>query len=307
LSLSLVPQLVSVDSGQPHTWLQFNALRSLHADGLVTPKPFQDIAQDWKPIRQSFIEALCVCPAMRLKHEENERVFRETRQSKDRYFGQLIWGGAGMLARAHAIGIPYSAHPVREAWFNRVDSLFGQRSADRRFDAFITEQRVKVLNRIDSGGYLARLNLPPVAALAIQEATSPADLLTVALQLRSEYTPLREWLREFQSSLDAGSTADLLAREKILQSVARNIDAHCSAFPVGDTTIQIGLSWLKATFKAGDPINRGQNLIGVRASMNRLVLAPAGAKSIRKLAKLFGEETSQLGINLEKALLQPAT
>jgi len=291
-----------VEGEHADTWRQFDELETLYSDGLVIPKPFQDIRQEWLPIRQCFVEELCVCPIMREHHEENVRTFKESGRSADPYFGQLIWGGAGMLARAHVLSIPYNSHPVREAWFGRVDSLFGLRSAERRFREFVAEQRVKVLNRIDSGGYLVRLHLPPIAALAIQEAQQPGDLLKIALQLREQYASLRQWLSEFQTALDTSDTHDLLAREKLLQSVARHIDAHCSAFPVGDTTVQIGVDWLKTTFKSGDPINSAKNLVGVRALMNRLVLAPAGGGIARKLAKLFGEEKSRLGRELETEL-----
>jgi hypothetical protein len=208
-----------------------------------------------------------------------------------------------MLARAHVLNLPYVAHPLRESWFTRVDALFGQRSAQTRLREFVTEQRIKVLNRVDTGGYLVRLNLPPVAALVVQEAHTSADLMRVALQLRAEYNALRKWLGEFQQALDAEDTKDILKREKLLQSVAHHIDACCSAFPVGDTTIQIGLSWLKVAAKGGSPGNSLLNQFGVRAMLNRLILAPTGKSVLRKLCKLFGEEHSRLGINFERDYL----
>ena len=291
-----------VDDQHVNTWQQFGQLRTLSDERIVVPKPFASIRQEWLPARQLFIEDLCVCPAMYALHEENVRAFKETGEQVDPYFGQLIWGGAGMLARAHVLATPYSAHPSRETWFGQVGSLFGQRTAECRFREFISEQRVKVFDRIDSGGYLANLDLPPVAAFAVRESANPDDLLRVALELREEYASLRGWLREFQQCLDSTETADILAREKVLQSVAREVDTLCSAFPVGDTSVQIGLSWIRTSIKAGDPVNSLKNRLGVRAQMNRLVLAPSGIGLVRKLAKIFGEENSRLGRNLESDL-----
>ena len=269
----------------------------------MVPKPFQQIRHEWQPARERFIEELCVCPEMRELHARNVSQFAATRENQDPYFSQLIWGGAGMLARAHVLNLPYVAHPLRESWFNRVDALFGQQSAQKRLHGFVTEQRVKVLNRVDSGGYLVRLNLPPVAAVVVQEARHSTDLLRVALQLRSEYGVLRRWLGEFQQALDTEDTNEILDREKLLQSVARQIDACCSALPAGDTTIQIGLSWLKVTARGDSPVNTILNRFGVRAMLNRLVLAPTGKALLPKLCKLFGEENSHIGIKFERDYL----
>ena len=296
-----------VEKKQTGAWSEYDELMCLTREGFVIPEPFHKYQEKWKPISQRFIDELCVCPAMREQHERNVQSFKATQQSEDRAFSMIIWGGAGMLARAHLLGIPYCGHPAREALFGQISSLFGQRSAEKRFRQFVSEQRVKVLRRVDSGGYLARLHLPPVAALIIQEANKPDDLLKIAFQLRERYASLRQWLREFQAALDAGDVSDQLKREKILESVALNIDAKCSAFPTspeGDTTIQIGLEWLNASVNPAGFVNKVINLIGVRALMNRLVLAPAGANVVRKLAELFGEKNSALGRDLEFALLQ---
>lgn len=74
-------------------------------------------------------------------------------------------------------------------------------------------------------------------------------------------------------------------------------------FPVGDTTLQIGTSWVKATMKSGDPINSLCNQIGIRAMLNRLVLAPTGLDVVRKLARLCGEKNSKTGLNFEREFL----
>jgi hypothetical protein len=199
--------------------------------------------------------------------------------------------------------MPYLAHPMREAWFRSVGRLFGPPSAQQRLRDFVGEQRVQVLKRADKTGFLARLSLPPIAAIAVQEASTLPQVIKIARQLRAEYAPLRMWLGEFQRAMESGNPKDFLNQEKVLQSVARHIEATSSAFPIGDTTVQIGTSWLKMTFKAGDPINSVRNRFGVRAMLNRLVLAPAGRPIVRKLVRLCGEERSKIGVNFEREFL----
>lgn len=294
---------VCVDQDSAGTWADVPDFHPLVKTGVIVARPFQPIRDQWLPARERFIEELCVCPSMRKLHRQNVALFRKTQENVDRFFSQLIWGGAGMLARAHALGIPYLSHPLRDSWFRNVGRLFGPASAQQRLREFVGEQRVQVLKRTDQTGFLARLNLPSITVIAVQEATSLSQLTQIAQQLRAEYAPLRRWLGEFQRAMDASNTREILAKEKVLQSVARHIDATCSAFPVGDTTLQIGTSWLKATLKSGDPINSLQNQFGVRAMLNRLVLAPAGRDAVRKLVRLCGEKNSKTGVNFEREFL----
>lgn len=290
---------VVVDGAFVGAWDRFPAMDMLSEQNFVIAKMLRETRDEWVMARDRFVQELCVCDSMRELHTQNVLHWKSTRQSKDGYFSQLIWGGAGMLARARHLHIPYASHPVRENWFAHVASIFGPAPAHRRLNEFVSNERVKIYERVDTGGYLARLNLPPVAALIVQESNDPGELLRIAFQVRAEFEPLRRWLAEFQRALDAGDTLELIEKDKLLQSVALHIKAHCSASAVGDTSLQIGLGFVKVTEKTGAPINSMQNLYGVRAAVNRLVLAPSSSSVLRKLAKLLGEENSGLGIALE--------
>jgi len=292
-----------VDDQGTCTWMDSSELLPLHSNGIVIPKPFLAIKDQWLPARNAFVEMLCVSPSMSELHKRNVARYYKSGDNEDPFFGQLIWGGSGMLGRAHALGLPYSSHPIREAWFKRVDSLFGERSAQQHLDQFIQQEQVKVYNRIDHSGYLANLSLPPVAALAIQEASDASDLIKIGLQLRETYEPLRKWLREFQEAIDSNDTEDQLKRQNLLDSVSRHIASMHQSSPTGETTVQVSMKLLKVTRKVGDPINSLQNKFGVRAAMNQLILAPAGREVVQKLAKLFGEQHSSLAFKLEQALV----
>lgn len=297
---------ILVDDQSKHTWMDSSELLPLHANGTVIPKPFQDLKDQWLPARNAFVEMLCVSPSMSALHRRNVERWKTQRENEDRFFSQLIWGGAGMLGRAHMLGLPYCPHPTREAWFKRVDNLFGQHSALQRFESFIQQEQVKVYKRIDHSGYLANLSLPPIAALAIQEASDATDLIQIGLQLREAYAPLRKWLREFQEAIDNCDTEDQLKRQKLLDSVARHIASKYKSSPTGKTTVNVSLMFLGLSQNIGNPINTLQNRFGVRAAMSQLILAPAGREVVQKLAKLFGEQNSPLAFKLEQSLVRSA-
>jgi len=61
---------------------------------------------------------------------------------------------------------------------------------------------------------------------------------------------------------------------------------------------------LKVATKTGSPGNALLNLFGVRAELNRLILAPAGRKSLKKFLQMLGEEKTSRGLAFQKAMLQ---
>jgi hypothetical protein len=44
-------------------------------------------------------------------------------------------------------------------------------------------------------------------------------------------------------------------------------------------------------------------MFGVRAELNRLILAPAGRKSLKKFLRMLGEENTSRGLAFQKAML----
>ena len=212
------------------------------------------------------------------------------------------------MARANYFGIPYLPYPLRERLFVRASLLPGPASAHEQLQGFVSGERMKLFKRMDASGYFARLNLPPAAVRIVQESGSPKDMLKVAVQLRGEFRKLRGWLGEFQRALDTEDVREIAARRKVFESVVKNVDAVTKLSPDGETSLQFGFNWLKVVAKSGSPVNSARNLFGVRAAMNRLILAPAGQKAFRKLLGLFGERNSSLARDLERGFMnRPAS
>jgi hypothetical protein len=128
-------------------------------------------------------------------------------------------------------------------------------------------------------------------------------MFKVAIQLRAEYRKLRGWIGEFQHALNTEDVRETADRRKVFDSVAKNVDAATTLSPEGQTSLQFGLSWLRVVGKSGSPVNSARNLFGVRAAMNRLILAPPGQRALRRLIGLFGEDHSKRGRDLEWAFM----
>ena len=292
-----------VDGEFASTWIKYAPIKSVQEQGILAPKPFRDVSDQWLLRRETIADELCVNAALLKKHRANKRSYSAKGESSDPFLAQLLWGGAGMLARASYFGLPYVPHPSRERLFRRTRFLSGSSSAETLVKDFITTQRLKLSEQVDGSGFLARINLPAVAVIIIENSADLSDLMKTALQVRREYRHLRNWLGKFQVALDQEDTKSILSERKKLESVARHVDSYITLTPVGDTTLQFGLGWLKVATKAGSPGNALKNMFGVRAELNRLILAPAGRKSLKKFLRMLGEENTSRGLAFQKAML----
>jgi hypothetical protein len=99
---------------------------------------------------------------------------------------------------------------------------------------------------------------------------------------------------------------EITVRRKVFESVVKNLEALTRVSPEGQTSLQFGLNWLRVVTKSGSPINSARNLFGVRAAMNRLILAPPGQKAFRRLMTLFGAGGTRRGRDLERMFLERA-
>lgn len=145
--------------------------------------------------------------------------------------------------------------------------------------------------------YALRLNLPPLPILAIREARDASQLLPVALQMRREYQELRDWLGEYQQALTGTDFSDRVRFEKILRSISTHVDSVAGRMDSNAPTFTTGLGVLKVAFK-GQPLNTLKNQFGVRATVNRLILAGSGSEELRKLLGFFDHRNSAVAVRV---------
>lgn len=291
-----------VDADSTSAWGKFETLQLLKREQIIVEKPFGAIRDEWRPLRSQIEDALCFCPEVRKKHVENVRSFMETGIAPDRFLSQLVWGGAGMLARAQHVRMPYAPHPLRQRLIAKADFCLGPQDAARQFRNFVDAQRLKIFERIDSSGYFARMNLPPAVVLILEEATDISDILSVALQFRSQYRPLRKWIAQFQRALDAEEVIKIRSHHKLLRNVADHIE-RASGSSNADSTIELALWLPRLSIKTKASVTPLLNRFGIRAQINRLINVSPGPKSLKKLTKLLGEEHSKLGLDLQHCFL----
>jgi hypothetical protein len=293
---------VWVDGSFTDTWTKHALLNKAKTAGVVVPKPFKDMQGHWIKAREAMGDRLCVNKSLLKAHRKNKRQWKKDESTPDPMLSQLLWGGAGMLARADFFGLPYSPHPMRAKLFQRARFMQGPESGGKLAE-FVTSQRLKIYKQVGKAGFVGTIHLPPVVVQVIEASQQISDLIPTALQLRDTYPKVREWLAQLQRDLNHEDMKKVLRHEKRLQSVARHLDSYSAVTPPGDTTVQFGTSWAKIGFKGGSPLNAVQNLFGMRAEINRLVLAPAGHRAIMKLLRMMGEQNTKRGGALKDELV----
>ncbi|MGD2117921.1 MAG: hypothetical protein PVG66_06165 [Chromatiales bacterium] len=85
--------------------------------GVIRSYPFLlDFEKLTEPTNE-FVNRLCATTELKKDHEENRVGWAKNRQTPNRYLSQILWGGAGMLARGFVYEKGYTPHPVRKRLF----------------------------------------------------------------------------------------------------------------------------------------------------------------------------------------------
>ncbi len=297
---------VWVDENFGGGWADNSSLSKAKSERVVVQKPFKSYADEWIPAREAMGDALCVNASLRKAHRANKRQWSKDQTSPDSLFSQLVWGGSGMLARADYFKLPYSAHPLRQSLFERAGCLYGPEALGR-LERFVSSERLKISRQIDRPGYVANIQLPPIVVEVIEASSDLSRFVETAIQMRDRFQSVREWIGQLERDLGEEDTKKVLAHEKRLKGISQHLDSYSALSPPGDTAVQFSIGWLKVGTKGGDPVNAIRNQFGMRAEVNRLVLAPGGRNALRKLMKMLGEQHSKLGRELTEAIVSRGT
>ncbi len=248
--------------------------------------------------RQRIVKELCVTETLRAVQEENERTYGETQQASRPYESQIIWGGAGMLARSADRRLPYVGHPLRQRFIESTKAWRTPPDPTRRVIDLVNAHKAAIYSTIigEDVGRRARLMLPAVAAEVITRAEAPEQLFEVALDLRDKYRKLRGWLGELRTALEEEDTAKLIASERVLNALAKDVarqtgkgggevaslDIAVNSMSTASTmTITSTISALKDAY---------ERRFTVRHDLLQLMKAPAGERALEKLGRMFGKE-----------------
>lgn len=238
--------------------------------------------------RSRLVEQLCVTDSLRVIQKENEAHFAMHQRSAHDYESQVMWGGAGMLARADAYRVPYVGHPCRQRFIESTRAWRPARDAVHEVVALVDRHKASIYSAVhgDQSVRRAQLILPSVAVEVISKASRPEDLFSLALDLRDKYRSLREWLGEVRLALDSEDTSTVAKYKKTLDALARDVERLTTASDT-DMSFDVTMGWPTLSL----PLKRGldalQRRFSVRHDLLKLIKGPAGSNADQKLREWF--------------------
>jgi len=289
-----------VDDKFTSSWNQVPSdLRQLVGPRIVRGVPYEELGEDLKVVREQIVEELTVTPSLVQAAELDRVAWEETGESADLHMSALIWGGAGMLARSHLTQSPYFGHPFRRNLIEKSDLFSEKSNASMRADKQLSAIRAQMFqNRHEFvDGKLASFNLPPIVVEVIQNSRDVGSLIATAVELRSKYQKLRDWLGRYQKAIELENEKELLSFETSIRDIQKSVAAKYQQSEDGSTGLSVSLSWIRIS-PSKQILRDIRNRFGVRAALMKLAVSPRGENSLRKLIKMFGEEKSGLGREL---------
>lgn len=195
---------ILVDKKFTHAWDKNGTFTDLLQGQVVKSYGFLDHRDRISDTRAVILDRLLLTRSLREAQTRNEESYALIGRSQDPWLGQVVWGGAGMIARGSAFNIPYAPHPVRRRFFELAGIALSAASATGHVTSFIEEQRATVRNSMRGQDRLhsLQISMDPIPLMVIAESGSLSDLIPTALQIRSIFVGLRNWLGAYQIELD---------------------------------------------------------------------------------------------------------
>lgn len=274
------------------------ALGELARRSILRPHPFLEHADRLTGPRAEFVRRLVLNDTMAKEQAANERAWDARIAAPHVFTSQLVWGGAGMLARAFVNEAPYTPHPLRRRLFEQAKVVIPVPPvALDEFQEAFAEQRASLSHPSMAKDVLVGWDvlLPPVPALVLRDATAASDIFKVAAQMRDELGPMRAWLSQFQEAISSGDLKAIARERKLLSAIRKEADRALGVRGANSPTLNVGLSLLKVSWKFDIPTWMPKwNRVQIQA--NTLTFAPSGQAELRKLLGFFGHGQSTVGL-----------
>lgn len=250
-----------------------------------------------KEHRQRIVRDLCVTNSLRAVQEENERSFAANQQTTKPFESQIIWGGAGMLARSIDQRLPYVGHPLRQRFIESTKAWRQPPDPTGTVIDLVNDHKASIYSTFTRDGQdtRAKLILPSVAVEVITKAGTPDHLFPVALELRNKYKDLRKWLGEMRIAIEEENTAKLMGYKKVLNALARDVARASGGGDEASSSLDIALSsvTVEPTVGLAGTLRGLHDMyvrrFTVRHDLMNMVKAPAGLKAMKKLEAMFGK------------------
>ena len=132
-----------------------------------------------------------------------------------------------------------------------------------------------------------RLMLDPIPLQVIREVDSPAALIAGAVALRDRFRPVRDWLGLYQQHVNNPSGVPICTYERNLIEIARGVNDALASSGLGQSSMSVGFDGFSLSWNPVASWRKYRNRLGVRAMINRLVLASNGRPELKKLLGWF--------------------
>lgn len=289
---------ILVDDQFHDAWFgQGEPLAELARRSIVRPHPFLERPERLETPRREFLLRLLLNPKMAQEQSANEASWAASRTTPHKFTSQLVWGGAGMLARAWVTETPYTPHPLRRRLFERAGILMPGTTALDELTQSVARHRADLYRTGSSTDALFGLHvvLPALPALVLREASSLTDMFVIASQMRGELAELRNWLSQLQEALNQGEFKAISASRKQLRRLAKQVERTLGQKTADAASLNLGWSWAKLTVNF-DPTAWMPKFDRVQVQAAQLTFAPSGAKELRELLGFFGHKHSAAGL-----------
>jgi len=273
-------------------------LSELARRSIVYPYGFLEHPERLEVPRKDFLSQLLLNQTMSKEQLDNEAAWARDQTTPNTFTSQLVWGGAGMLARAFVYATPYTPHPLRRRLFQRAGvALPSPPTALGEFKHEISKHRdlLYPTSPKDNGVLGVNVVLPALPALVLRDASSLDDMFVVASQMREQLSEVRAWLSQFQEAISAGEFKAISAERKRLGRLGKDVARALGKAPADSPTLNIGWGWFKLNFKP-DLAGWIPQFDRVQTQVNKLTFAPSGHKELVKLLGFFGHQHSLVAI-----------
>jgi len=292
---------IIVDSAFTETWdATNNPLRPLSRAGLLRRVPFLDSENRFSDLREFLVERLCVTESLKNDHAENVRGWKSEKRTPNPYLSAVLWGRAGMLARSSTFESSYCPHPLRRRFFLSAALFLDSNSSYAKLNSVIDEKRLQVAKKVSATDLLYSMSvvLPPIPIRIIEQSSRPSDLIEVALQIRPDFQPVRDWLKKTEDLVLKDNLKAVRRQYELLEDVSTHID-RILGNSVGKTRLSVGVGVLKVSTKI-DPLRSLRNRFGFRSILNGMILDSSGRSALNRYCRLFGESGTAVEFRLQE-------
>lgn len=300
---------ILVEEKFEHTWVNSNSpILKAKELGVLRSYPFLNDSFKLVAPRERILEHMCSTESLKLAHKENVDSWKKTKQATHALLSATMWGGAGMCARSFVYEKSYTPHPLRKKFFVNSGFMLPAGDALHQVTSFLNDEQMKVSKKIYGTDSLYSLfvNMPAIPLRIIQEASSVHQFVDIALELRSDFSKLREWLKQFQNALTDDDTIKINKYRQELDSVSQNVNAKIGLGATGKpVTMEAGVGIFKIATQA-NPINALRNQFGIRATLNKLIFGSNGKPEIKKYIRMFEQSNTAVGYEIEKYFTKSA-